>query len=85
MSTFPILAVLASVVCVLGCWCCCRQPGDLDQAALLPFADDPEAAAANALSRRHPKCSTQRHWTASMPERALRIEIKAVAYAPCRR
>jgi hypothetical protein len=45
MSTFPILAALASVVCVLGCWWCCRQPRDLDQAALLPFADDPEAAA----------------------------------------
>ncbi|ENI4018092.1 hypothetical protein ABXY51_000878 [Pseudomonas aeruginosa] len=45
MSIFPILAVLASLVCILGCWWCCRQPRGLDQAALLPFADDPEAAA----------------------------------------
>lgn len=45
MSIFPILAALASLVCILGCWWCCRQPRSLDQAALLPFADDPEAAA----------------------------------------
>ena len=39
------LLMLASLGCLLGCWLCCRTPEALDQASLLPFADDPEAAA----------------------------------------
>ncbi|MCY1272376.1 hypothetical protein D3C76_638640 [compost metagenome] len=39
MSTLLILAA-----CVLACWLCCQGRRDLEQASLLPFADDPEAA-----------------------------------------
>ncbi|MGN0926842.1 Uncharacterised protein [Ectopseudomonas mendocina] len=40
-----ILPVLATLGCLLGCWLSCRTPSTLDQASLLPFADDPDAAA----------------------------------------
>ncbi|RRV33973.1 hypothetical protein EGJ86_16920 [Pseudomonas sp. o96-267] len=39
------LPVLATLGCLLGCWLGCRTPSTLDQASLLPFADDPDAAA----------------------------------------
>ncbi|UYP29583.1 hypothetical protein OEG79_16195 [Pseudomonas sp. Z8(2022)] len=40
-----LLPVLATFACLLACWLSCRTPSTLDQASLLPFADDPEAAA----------------------------------------
>lgn len=41
-----ILPLLATLGCLLGGWLCCRRsPDALEQASLLPFADDPPAAA----------------------------------------
>lgn len=39
-----ILLTLLSLACIVACWRSCRRLDSLDQAALLPFADDPEAA-----------------------------------------
>lgn len=40
-----LLAVLATLGCLLGCWLCCSRPAGFEQACVLPFADDPQAAA----------------------------------------
>jgi hypothetical protein len=45
MAEALLLPILSTLGCLLGCWLCCRQPAELDQASLLPFADDPAAAA----------------------------------------
>ncbi|MCY1432852.1 hypothetical protein D9M71_488600 [compost metagenome] len=37
--------VFLSVLCAIGCWLACPPGHELEQTALLPFADDPEAAA----------------------------------------
>ncbi|PKQ42915.1 hypothetical protein CXP40_04935 [Pseudomonas sp. YY-1] len=55
-----ILPVLATLGCLLGCWLNCRIPSTLDQASLLPFADDPEAAARMTQATGRPcKVTTQ--------------------------
>lgn len=48
-----LLTLIGLAGCAVACWCACR--GDVDeQAALLPFADDPEA-------ERHMSAATGRH------------------------
>jgi len=55
-----ILPVLATLGCLLGCWLSCSIPSTLDQASLLPFADDPEAAARMTQATGRPcKVTTQ--------------------------
>lgn len=38
-----LLSLIGLIACAVACWRACRRDAD-EQAALLPFADDPEAA-----------------------------------------
>lgn len=52
--------VLLSLACLVACWRCCHQQDSLDQAELLPFADDPEAARRmTAATGRHCEVTTE--------------------------